>query len=575
MAVFDSAPAFDIPVYIPAGGNPAYPTEFTLPTDPAITAEPLDGIVDDASAFTKAAPFFYANYTADAVLADFNSWFMDRLWIQPQPIEFGNIISANEVDVEVLSTFRDETKVLNNIDLSELGAGVSVTSGILPEVLSPREQASYTLTAVSDGPPQFDGDIIFDFADQDILVNASGIRVVIFSYHPFEDVQEQLSWKTNILRARDGKEQRLSLRVTPRQSFRYLVRQTDEVEVQKLRNTIFTFRPFLFGVPIWWEQRQVTQAELAGVNTIQVDTQDVDHRIGATVLVYDKDTNTFFDALIESFTVSSITFNKPTTVAISANTLVLPVRFAYMISNPQVSDFQCKVFDTVVDFETIDNADLSFIDQTDLEANFTVHPEDSLPILNDANLMSGKNERNFDMRITRLDSGYGLPIQFQQEALAALTNQKRALAETAAEVRRWRSFLHWVRGSWGSFYLPTFRNDVPLDVAFALDASTFTAKNTGYLKFFGLQQPRKSLMLELTDGRQFFAEIQSVIESGGQEIFTLINPFGGTSESITPSLVSKISFLEHVRIDGDVVRFTHFCNNRAFIDFIVRTQKEI
>lgn len=562
--------AFD--VWTP--GNPNFPTGLPGPTDP-IGLRLLDQDAFAAEKGVAGAVGPSGRRTVNGVMASVNDWFLDRFWISPSPIEFGNIIGSKAVLVSIFST-NDQTRVLQSIDLSALGGGVSVTDNAPPLTFPFLASKTIELTATSDGPNSFAADVVFTFdGPQTVEILATGRRLVLFYYPPEAPIGEQLSWMTDVIKRRDGSEQRRSLRTAPRSTFELRIRGRDVPETHELRNLLIAFRAFIFGLPLWHEARTVSSGLTAGGLTIQVPTADGDFRVGNSIMVWEPILRTSFDATIASFDASSITLEEATEVDVTADALVVPVVTAYLSREPSYQDAADGALDTIVVFETVDNADQAFADQAALEADFPVHPVDGLPVLWDPNLIDSQITRRFSTAFSRIDAGLGRPVQFAQDPVSSIDSPKETDLSGQAEVWKWRQLLHWLRGSWRSFYLPTFRADLVPTANFNLDAAGFNVENCGLATFFGAEQPHVSLMLELPDGSQYIGVVDSISEvDADTEAVTLSRAFDPLSSTTVDASTAKISWAELVRIDGDVATFRHLWAGESTLRFSVRTVRQ-
>ncbi len=519
---------------------------------------------------------FSPRLVAGAYVGDFNAWFMDQFWLFPTPLDFGRITSDKALNMEVLNTHRNTTRTLLDINTAALAAvGVTQTGGEpTPIILNFYHQESFEFTASIDGPAVFDVLVEFDFdQNEQSLVRFLGIRLVLFNFIPDQPVPEQLSWFTDIFRAKDGNEQRQGLRTTPRQRVQYIFSRPEDSEIARLRNTIFTFRGFTFGFTIWFEQRTVGQAELAGQTLLQVVTKGMDIRINSTVTIYEPITRVYQDREIASFTPTTITLTAGLLADISARAVVAPVRFGGITRNPNFNDQRTGWLRTSMEFTSDDNVDLSYADQTALEVDWTVHPEDGLVILVECNIMRGSSQsRAVQAKLITEDSGIGLPLQLQVHPTADFMSQKRTFdLSTPTEILRWRQLLHWWHGSLASFYLPTFRNDLIVTTAFQLDNTVLTIENQGLSALVALQGAHKSIMLTVGE-TQYFAEIASVFESSETlESITLLNPFDSMDATLIQPADAMVSWLELTRIEGDVATFTHKHAGLATLEFNTRT----
>lgn len=103
--------------------------------------------------------------TVSGATIDAGAWFVDRFWIIPNPVDFGNILSDKPLTVTILNAFRSQDHELTDIDEATLATlGVTITAGPdRPARLRVSEQISYTFTATLDGIPTFDTPIDFTF----------------------------------------------------------------------------------------------------------------------------------------------------------------------------------------------------------------------------------------------------------------------------------------------------------------------------------------------------------------------------------------------------------------------------
>lgn len=594
-----TVPVTILRVFIPAGGNPDFPTEVTDPAGPKflaiLLATPGEGLPtggqtarpggtpdDKFAARTNTIPerfrasAFGTNGHKEVAIGGFSDWFVDRIWIQPSPIAFGNIVTAKQVVVSVLNTFREESRTLQTIDISALGPGVSILVDPTPALLLPLSDLTFTMQAVINGPPSINGDTVFTFDTITVAILTTGIRLILFEFPPDQPIREQLGWFTDVMKARDGMEQRQGLRTTPRTRLRQRFSGPDDAETSRMRTTLLTQRALKYGIPIWTEMQTVTQGESPGATVIQVNTIAVDHRDGATIIIYDQQTRAFQDALIDSFTDTAITLVTALGLAVPDTAIVLPVRFGHILREPSFDDRQTGKMVTEIIFETEDNAELAYADTAAIIADgWTVHPEDSLPIFDDCNVMGNTQRRKWESKITRKDSQIGLPLVVQRHPVSDIVGDKATVdLDGLVEIRRYRSMLHFLRGSLRSFYLPTFRNDLPADVDFTLNASSIIIKNVGLFDLSGFQPPHTSVMLTLPDGSLFFAEILSIAEiDETQETITLVNAFDAAATSVTAA-TARISWLELSRLDGDAATFNHKWAGHATLNFNVRTVTE-
>lgn len=569
MAVVDGTP----PPEILLGYAPFAPADtFTVPPVPT-AGRPGDGEITDLPIGPKGTSFSgqRTGKQVDAIGTlpeDPGSWWFDRIHFSPSVIALGNLISARTIELEVFSSYRFDAQDLDTINLDKLGAGVSVTNATLPQTFQPLADFTFEIEFDSAGPAVIDGDIEFDFGGFIVAIAVSGLRIVLFEYHPERNIAEQWVGFTDIQKKDAGPELRHARRQSPRRKVRYTFAQDDAAEASRMRNILLARRPFLFALPIWSAQRTIQTPASMGATVITLDTADIEFRAGAQIFV-EKPDGTFFDALVVSFDSSSITVQNPIPSDIPVGSLVMPVEAAYITRNPTYSDAAFGYLETIVEFESRDSVDLAFVDLAALQAAFTTF-DDDLPILADDNLLPSANQaRTVEQTLTRLDSGFGIAFQRETERIGNLVGLKGAEFQDLAGLRKWVALVHWLRVSQGEFYLPTFRRDLVPLADFALNAGTITVELAGVADSLGNLQPRSALMLELPDGRQFFSAMTGISANENDAVVSVAG-FGVSGELVTAA-DARISFLEKSRIDGDVVTILHEFAGRGQIEFSVRS----
>ena len=483
----------------------------------------------------------------------YSQWFLNRIWITPNPLEFGNIVGDTTLTVDIFNTF-EAGQTLNTINLAALGAGVSVLDDPLPLAFKFLQSRSIDIQATTQGPPLFDNAIVFEFAGSvDISVIATGKRLILLPFRPESPIIEQIIWNTSILKSRSGLEQRFSLREVPQQrmQLKYLL-EDGTAESAKLRNILLSFQGFQFGLPIWWEE-QITSAVTAISGTvINVNTDNTSFQVGGTIIIIFPDDITIVDGTIDSFDSTTITLTQPVIVEIPEGSSVLPLKDVYIIEEPQFSDELNALLGTTLKFETIKNTN----DLANIDGIFPIYQ--SKVVMSDPNAVSGKkvtSGQRLDIQV--LENPHGNRFQVALEAKADIGSSKGVVFQNSLlKVWQWRTLLHALRGSWTTFYLPTFRNDLPLNAATSLNSASFIIKNSGVTLYSGISPPHRDVMLTMADGTQYFQRVVSATEGvGDTEIITLAGVWSGAGTAVPVG--TRISWLQLVRLQGDIVTYAH------------------
>jgi len=476
-------------------------------------------------------------------------WF-EKIWSRPQRLELGNIVTSITREIEIYNSWREEDRIWNSAT-NNAGPGVFF-SGLpsFPSTINRQHSAIFFVLVSTSGPPVIDGTLDFGFdLGIVVIIPITGVRVVMFPYIPEQPIFEELAFRTNIIQATDGSEQRISLRKHPRQSFDLRVKTELGTERQRLQAHLFGWHPGVFGVPVWFEARYLGADAAAGAFTIAVDTTFGDFRLESLAIVWESSEK--FNALeIESMTATSLTFSSPLTEAFTAGqALVIPLRVA--VTGTDIDDARSLVnLDEIgIRFEVIDN-------QVDIGSTAAFATHNGKVLLEEPNLVAGSTlQDNLNRRIDRLDNEIGSLIQYTDWAASHFASRKGFLAPSYQRVWEVRQLMHALRGSQVTFYVPTFFPDLEVVGDLAVGSFLMDIRHIGYTSFVNGQEPNKSIWIRLVDGSRLTRQVTGAIElDADTERLTVDDDWPST---IPVGDIDIVSYLRRVRIADDRVRFSH------------------
>ena len=133
----------------------------------------------------------------------------------------------------------------------------------------------------------------------------------------------------------------------------------------------------------------------------------------------------------------------------------------------------------------------------------------------------------------------------------------------AQDVWAWRTFFHYLRGSYEEFYVPTFTNDLPYVTTAA--SNIFNVEDTDLaLNFGNPPDPRRNaIRLLYPNGNVYYRHITQVIDNVTTEEVTV----SSAVEAGSPF----ISYLQRCRLLGDTVTFEHYRTDDVTLRFRFRT----
>lgn len=491
----------------------------------------------------------------------FSDWYTDQIWRSPNPVDFGNITAPKTRFVTLTNTNRTSVQ-LTAVDVSAI-PGLSVISPGLPITIEAFDSVVVEFEVVVAGDPAFDELVIFTVGALALTIRMLGRRVIIFNTLPQRPIVERLSWLTDNMIARDGTEQAFSLRAAPRVRVATHQRFTDDVERTR-QQTLFSGAGFLrMGVQLWWQARQVTVAATAVDTIIQVDTANMEIEVERDVS-FVTPAGVAVEGEVQAFDASSITLSQAVGIILPLGTNVMPLQFGFQSNKVDLATFPTVVEDVKNSFDLIEYSDIGALDM----AYFDTHPTDGLPIITHPSFIAGQSRRaTIRQDIQRIDGQTGDVGLFREELIARHNQDILVHCNSLADQHAWRQFLHFVRGSWGKFYVPTRTNDLPLDVDLSLGGNTFTIPSMGIESLLQNHAPRRDLWIDVA-GVVYHRRITSVSDNGVIELVTVdgVIPGGGT----VPKENVRVSWLTLARISGDTATFRHKYTGVAELRFRIR-----
>jgi len=489
----------------------------------------------------------YRGQSLEKSSGGYQVWF-EEFHVLPRSFDLGNVLSSQSLPIYVFlaSTRRQETW---NVFTNNAGAGVDLTGDpALPVVMDPFTQFAMQLEISATGDPFVDSFLVFEFSTGTTIVPISLERIVLFELRPEIPYAEVLAFLTDVIQAKSGKERRHALRKNPRQTFdyEYLV---DEFDRSDFENRLFDFHARQFGVPVWFDDSDLSVAVLAGDTVVNVNsTAFRDYRVGGLAVILAA--NGTFDVLsLTAIGATTLTSDSPTVNAypLGLNTQVFPLATCRLPSKLQVKRWPVNLSSMRLPFSPSNNdANLGSI------AHFPTLYKGK-PVIESGQIVNGTVSESFETRVSIIDSGVGLREQTSpwDGMRHGLQLELRAQGRQAGwELRR---FAHWLRGKQVTFYVPRDAPDI-VPKSDLLNLSTAMAiENIGYYQHVRQRMPRNSIYIKLTNGTVLMRDIVNSAASldPTQEGLTVDIAWAGTTLLAN---ISRISFLEKMRLDTDAVR---------------------
>lgn len=493
-----------------------------------------------------------------------DDWYY-RVHVNPKEIDLGNAMSAQTREVEVWNAW-PEVKQLSTIN--GVGTdGLSLQAPAAPPTnFGPLELRTYVLGMSVTGPAVIDASFTFVFPDEAPKLVVIGKRVVVFPFPPNwqSPVTESLEWKTQVLRAFDGTEQRRSLRTHARRSFSYSVLVTRE-KTAKFENLLWGWQHRMYGMPVWTDKSRLTGDVAADTSVLNLSTGDLSFAVGGLAILYQDDTH-FEVVAIESMTSASITTQRPVAQSWSAGTLVMPCVVAHLPNSVATLRHSSNTLTAVVDFSC---------DPT-LTDDFT--PTVAAPVTyNGVEVVTRQpNWRNpidntWENAYALLDKDSGAIQQLQKETFPRIKRSYSWLLRNRPAITDFREWLGRMLGQAKTAYVPTWHDDFVLATTIGADVYGFEVQGNGFEDLVGLTTTRDRIMIRLKDGTSFYRRLTAVGTSGANIQLAIDSPLG---RQVVPADVASIHVLARCRLASDRVDLVWYSTGVVVANTPMITVKE-
>lgn len=499
-----------------------------------------------SGAFTDTQPVDeYPTTTPGHVATGANREFYYRILVEPADTDLGNVTTDAVVPIKVWNGFFS-SRVVNDVTYpSDQGIDFSEPYPT-PYTIGSLIQVTYTATVRQAGPPRFIVTTTFSVSGADYTSVIRGNRSNMLGFVPEwrDSVVEKLQWKTDILVARDGSEQRVAVRGTPRQAYEYAV-QTSGPDTARLRHTLANWlnRPFVF--PVWTEETLLTANATIGQFTFSCDTTRRSFYIGGYVALY-TDPHKAEIGVIASFTSNSITLVNALTNNWTANlTTVVPAATARLPAQIPVEYITDSVARANLEVQLLPGQSVPYL------------PSSTPATYNGTEIYTRKpnwrDTRTLDVifNLNTVDYGYGRLGYAVTDTLAKPVQTYNYMVSGRDEIDDLRAFIARRRGRQAVCYLPSFNSDFTLAAPVTPSASSISVTDNGYAIYNSIAAGTDHIGI-LHNGAWYFRQITGAVVSGSAVTLGLSGTSGGALPEIT-NLNTLICFVKKCRLATDEV----------------------
>lgn len=487
---------------------------------------------------------------------------LERIHVTPLAIDYGNVIGNSERAVDVWNAHQRAIRV-DEIQQSGMD-GINIAGQTAtPFALLPLQQSTYTLTATPAGPPIIAAALVFVFAGGETrTVVIEGRRLIAWGWLPDwrRGIVERLEWKTDVLRAYRGKEQRRRLRKGPRRwlEFELLVDGRDR---QRLDVALSGWQARVWAMPLWWDGQALAAPLAAGATSIVCDTAGREFRASGLAMLLTAANSTEV-VEIDAVGAGSLTLARPTLGTWPAGAMLYPCIPARAEARLPVARFSADAEHFVARFAATEAADVTA--STGSLPTFLGYP-----VLEQRPALDGDLAWGIESKVYDLDNATGFLFVDDEGEWPFFAQQQGWLATDRASKAALRALLFALAGRAGAVWIPTWTRDLVLAADAGIGAANIDVEHVGYGLYNAGKPGRNHIRIERRNGTVSYHKI-----TGASDVSSAVERLS-LAQQITPALaaadVERISFLQLMRLDSDAVELAHWTGDSAEVLVTLRS----
>lgn len=384
----------------------------------------------------------------------------------------------------------------------------------------------------------------------------SDLPVFPFRVNWENGVIERLMFKSPILRAEEGAEQRRSVRPTPRRAI--------EADFLLYGPERAFFDLYMHGlsaqtvlVPFYWDLGITTAAAAMGsTDRLEFDTRWTEFEVGKLALIQGRTALEYEVVEIDAIDDDGLDLVAPVTRNWPAGSRVMPLRRGLIDEMGTLSHPTAAVAEITVRLSVAEaNPWTPATDESPLFQTYRV-------FLESPNWVS-ELEAEMAHDVVRFDPEIGIPYQTDPVGRANVGQGHSWFLKGREGLASFRDLVYRHKGRRGQFWLPTFKADLELTSDIASSDTEIEVANVG-MSYVGGGDPisgREYILIETWDGEAIPLQITDITPGPGSQIET-IGLGGAVGQDLSVEQVRRISFMDMGRFDQDEFELQHHTDTR-------------
>lgn len=382
-------------------------------------------------------------------------------------------------------------------------------------------------------------------ADPIYTYSIHGQQARVFPFPPnwSTPVTETYEWKTEILRAFNGIEQRRRLRMSPRRSFEYSFAAAGEM-ASMLESYLWAWHDDYYALPVWVDVGVLTAGVNIGDTVIPVGTAQLGFAPDEFAIIW-YNPRLFEVVEIASVSTSGLVSKSGIAKTWPIGTRVFPLILAHLPGSVQTQRLTSHVLTGTVSFDS--NPEFAPSDLPD-----TVAPTmyDGYEVVTASPNWKSQINNDFTRDFMTADSGIGAVRYFQKEPTSRIVRPFAWTLRDRVAVSSFKAMIRRLAGQAKPCWVPSWHGDFTL-AAGALAASNIIRVNgTWFDNSVNVDTSRDRVAIRLASGQTIYRRIVNTTPYYVNDTTELqLDSVLGT----TVSSLDNVQLLLHCRLASDKV----------------------
>lgn len=380
------------------------------------------------------------------------------------------------------------------------------------------------------------------------IINGKALEVFPFWPNTKREFIEKWEWKTSVLTAYNGNEQRAGLRRHPRRSFEYQV-YAQHNHKAALSNFLQAGAYTLYGVPDWNRGTALTHTTLQGVHHY-FDIPVTGYTVGGYAVGFIDPT---LYELRKITAVDEFGVQLDGAVTWSIGTRVYPVIPALLNKDQTLSHTTGLLAEPTLLFNGLPVT-------SPFEATATTYPTYlGFYVLEEVFDWSQPALFEYHYKTDTVDNMLGTPHVVVESRIPAVAQPKRWFLNTPEKRDRFLTFIHYCKGRLNPFWVISDVLDVDL---VSKSGNVLTITDSAYNRLV-LDKNSRQHIRAVANGIVYYRKIVSSEAAGDTELLTL--------NAHIPGTISEFSFMSLARLDVDRIEIAYPAPALAQVTTAIRT----